>query len=272
MSKFDGVLICTDLDGTIYKNDKTISAENKQAIEYFKSEGGLFTFITGRMPHYSQNAYSLIEPNVPYGCANGGGLYDGEKGEYIWTLELPKTALELVEFIDEKFASVGIIVSTFKNSYFSKESDASVNYRRVTNLPNLVCNYRDIKEPISKILFATESGEDIAKIQEALKEHKRYNEFDYILSERILFEILPKGASKGLVLKKLVEHLNVKNLKTVAIGDYDNDVSMLRTADVGVAVANASKNALLSADVITVSNEEHAIARIIQDIENGKLF
>ena len=44
MGKFDGILICTDLDGTLYKNDKTISEENKEAIEYFKREGGYFTF------------------------------------------------------------------------------------------------------------------------------------------------------------------------------------------------------------------------------------
>ena len=51
MGKFDGILICTDLDGTLYKNDKTISEKNKAAIEYFKREGGSFTFVTGRLPY-----------------------------------------------------------------------------------------------------------------------------------------------------------------------------------------------------------------------------
>jgi hydroxymethylpyrimidine pyrophosphatase-like HAD family hydrolase len=84
VGKFDGILICTDLDGTLYKNDKTISKENKEAIEYFKREGGYFTFITGRMPYYSLNAYNAINPNVPFGCVNGGGLYDGQNRRYIW--------------------------------------------------------------------------------------------------------------------------------------------------------------------------------------------
>ncbi|MBQ3226919.1 MAG: HAD hydrolase family protein, partial [Clostridia bacterium] len=52
MGKFDGVLICTDLDGTLLKKDKTISEENLKAIEYFKREGGFFTIVTGRMPFY----------------------------------------------------------------------------------------------------------------------------------------------------------------------------------------------------------------------------
>ena len=63
MGKFDGILLCTDLDGTLFSSDGSLSAENKEAIEYFKREGGYFTFITGRLPHYSNNAYENIIPN-----------------------------------------------------------------------------------------------------------------------------------------------------------------------------------------------------------------
>ena len=99
MKKFDKILICTDLDGTLYRNDKTISWKNKEAIEYFKSEGGSFTFITGRLPYYSVDAFKAVEPNVPFGCVNGGGVYDGKSKQYIWTQELPKEALKLVRYI-----------------------------------------------------------------------------------------------------------------------------------------------------------------------------
>ena len=53
MAKFDGILICTDLDGTLLKKDKTVSRENLDAIEYFKANGGYFTYVTGRMPFFS---------------------------------------------------------------------------------------------------------------------------------------------------------------------------------------------------------------------------
>ena len=93
--------------------------------------------------------------------------------------------------------------------------------------------------------------------------------FDFIRSERTLYEILPKGISKAVALKKLSEILNIN--KTVAIGDYNNDVEMIKTATVGVAVENACEAAKVVADVITVNHEEHAIAKIIQDIELGKI-
>ena len=84
MGKFDGILICTDLDGTLYKNDKTISAENKSAIEYFKNEGGYFTFITGRIAAGAKIVNDIIKANAPCGCVNGGGIYDYRTEKLLW--------------------------------------------------------------------------------------------------------------------------------------------------------------------------------------------
>jgi hydroxymethylpyrimidine pyrophosphatase-like HAD family hydrolase len=60
--------------------------------------------------------------------------------------------------------------------------------------------------------------------------------------------------------------------RTVAIGDYNNDVSMIKAAGVGIAVANAVEEAKAAADRITVSNEESAIAKVIEEIERGEII
>lgn len=271
MGKFDGILICTDLDGTIYTRDKTVSRENKEAIEYFKREGGYFTFITGRLPQYSQNAYELIEPNAPYGCVNGGGVYDGVAKKYVWTLPLDKEIGKLVHFAYDSFGSIGLQVCTFDNTYFMRDNDANVRFRRITGVPNIEKHYDEVKEPVAKIMFATLDENEILRLDKALKSHELADGFEFVRSERTLYEILPKGSNKGLALHKLVEYLGVDPKKTVAIGDYDNDIGMLKTAGVGIAVANATQAAKAAADIITVSNEEHAIAQVIYDIENGKI-
>ena len=270
MGKFDGVLICTDLDGTLYRHDKTISRENKEAIDFFKREGGLFTFITGRLPYYSTDAHNAVEPNIAYGCCNGAGLYDGEKNEYIWTCERSTLAMELIQTVDERLPSVGIQVCGFEHTYFSKYNEAMRRFRELAKLPNLVCGYRDVAEPFGKIIFASDSDDEIIEIEKTLRDHPLSSNFEFVRSERTLFEILPKGVNKGLALTKLVEHMNLDIKKSFAIGDYDNDIGMFRAARFGIAVANASKKARDAADYVTVSNEEHAIARVICDIESGK--
>ena len=76
MGKFNGYLIGSDLDGTLLRKDKSISDENKAAIEYFKSEGGIFTFFTGRLPIGARPVLDMITPNGYVGCANGAGIFD----------------------------------------------------------------------------------------------------------------------------------------------------------------------------------------------------
>ena len=269
MGKFDGILMCTDLDGTLLKNDKTISRENIEAIEYFKREGGYFTFVTGRMPFYVSYIFDAINPNVPFGCINGGGLYDGSKGEYVWTEVMPESVLELVKCIDDNFDEVGIQVNTFCKTYFSKENDTMKRFRKTTGLENLVCHYNDVKEPIAKILFGSENSSDIENLEKMLKSHPMADGFDFIRSSRSLFEILPKGIGKGTAFLKLRDYLNIDSGKTVAIGDYNNDISMFKVARIGIAVSNACAVAKAEADFVTVSNEEHAIAKVICDLESG---
>ncbi len=270
MGRFDGILICTDIDGTLLKNDKTISDENKKAIEFFKDNGGIFTFITGRMPFFVSDIYNGVMPNAPIGCVNGGGLYDYPEQKYIWTSSMPDGVNELVECIDENFPDIGIQVNTFYKTYFCKENKTMENFRKATNLPNLVCRYKEVSEPIAKIIFGSENDDEILRIKEMLMSHPLSKDFDFIRSEKTLFEILPKGIGKGTAIEKLTQYLNLDINKTVAIGDYNNDISMFNVAKIGIAVSNACKEAKEAADYITVSNEENAIAKVICDLDSGK--
>lgn len=272
MGKFDGYLICTDLDGTLLRGDQTVSPENREAIEYFKAEGGLFTFVTGRLPYYAVKTYELVRPNCPIGCINGGGVYDYVEGRYIWNQELDMAAVELVRMIDASFPNVGIQMACFEKTYFSKDNDTLVRFRELTKLPNLYAPYDAIPDPVGKVIFGSFHDEEIRAVEKALRSHPLAKDFDFVRSDATLFEILPKGIGKGNAIKKLVEHLGINPDKTIAVGDYNNDISMFRAVKMGVAVANACPEALEAADMVTVSNEEHAIARIIYDLEEGKLL
>ena len=137
MKKFEGILICTDLDGTLLRNDKTISKENKEAIEYFKSEGGRFTFITGRVPSSALPIYEAVHPNAPIGCFNGAGVYDYETDTFVHFNELPEESLVLTEMIDRELPEVGIQLNTSRNVYFCKENYAQKHFRAETGLPQI---------------------------------------------------------------------------------------------------------------------------------------
>ena len=239
---------------------------------YFKENGGLFTFITGRMPYYSSSIYRMIEPNAPFGCINGGGLYDHKKEEYVWHApDFDAEVFDIVESVERCVPEIGIQMVGYDNTYFSRVNDATERFRLRTGVPDIKMHYRDVTESIAKIVFADYDQENINKTEAVIKAHPLYGNYSYIQSEQTLYEILPKGVDKGTVLLKMAEVLGIDRSKTVAVGDYDNDIAMIKEAGVGIAVANASPDAKAVAKYVTVSNEEHAIARIISDIENGNI-
>ena len=270
MKKFEGMLFCTDLDGTLYSNDKSVSKENLEAIKYFKSEGGLFTFITGRVPKTSKEMCNTIKPNAPIGCFNGGAIYDAKNEKYLWNMTLPREMLELVRAVDEKFPEISIQLNTEQEVCFNKDCRSMQWFCSVTGLPGNVCHYEDVREPVLKVVFSLTEVEQMEALKDVLHSHPKAPMFDFIRSELNLYEILPKGVSKGGALCKMAELLGIDIKKTVAVGDYDNDISMIQKAGLGFAVANAVDGAKAVADHVTVGNDEHAIAAIIHGIESGK--
>lgn len=270
MKKFDGILFVSDLDDTLLTDDKKISAENRKAIEYFESEGGKFSFITGRIPLGAKPILDQLTPNIPFGCINGGGIYDTFEKEYVWKLTLDKNYMELLDYVRNEFPTVGIEVCTFDGSYFCHKNELIEVHRIIEQFPDRRCHYNDITEPVAKVLLVDEE-ELIPSLMEGLSKQNISSRFDFVRSTSQYYEIVPKGASKGNALLKLADILDINPAKTISIGDNDNDVSMLKAAKLGFAVSNASHNAKTCADYITVSNNEHAIAKVIEDLDNKKI-
>lgn len=271
MRRFEGILLCTDLDGTLLDDDYAVSEENLSAIRYFQKKGGLFTFVTGRMPFFVTHIYQRVEPNAPFGCINGGGIYDHRTGKYLWRQELPQTALTLAREVIDAFPEIGLQVNTFERIYFCRENNVMEGFRRITGVPNSPMALEDVDAPMAKLVFGEADPAIMTRLQIFLAEHPSAKEFDFIHSERTLYELLPKGVSKGTLITKMAELLKIDPRRTVAVGDYYNDVPMIRAAGLGIAVANACPEARQAADVITVSNREHAIAAVIDGLERGKL-
>lgn len=271
MGKFDGILICTDLDGTLLKSDKSISDEVKKKIEYFMSEGGYFTIMTGRAPQTTQKIADEIKINCPYGCTNGGGLYDHDKGKYVRVTYLADGYKEIVKYVQDNIDGIGYQVTSEDIIYFCRENDAMEKYRQRTGAENIRGNLDDIGKGAVKVVFGDTDSGRMDRIENMAKSHPYADRFDFVRTEKTLFEILPKDVNKGKALKMLSEYLGIDIKNTVAVGDYTNDVEMIKNAGVGVAVENANEDAKTAADYITVSNEEDAIARVIDDIESCKI-
>ena len=173
--------------------------------------------------------------------------------------------------MDEKLPEIGIQLNTEKEIYFNKDNPTMTWFRQVTGLPMISCHFEAVQEPVLKVVFGHEEDEQILALRDLLNHHPDAARYDVIRSERTLYEILPKGASKGMVLGKMAELLGISPDKTIAVGDYNNDISMVKAAKVGFAVANAVPEVKAVADYLTVSNDESAIAAIVDMLDRREI-
>ena len=119
----------------------------------------------------------------------------------------------------------------------------------------------------------TNRKEAALELMQAVKAHPLAERFDFVQSAPPYYEILPKGVSKGSVLLRLADLLGISRSRTVAVGDNNNDLSMLQAAALGVAVANATSQAKAAADLVLEStNEEDAVAELICRLEEHLPF
>lgn len=252
MGKFEGVLLMSDFDGTLaYKG--SVSRENCEAIRYFQSEGGLFALSSGRPPQLLAKWKDFFVPNTWSALLNGAVLYDYERDRTLFRGP-----------VDADFYDLLLAVMRACPRYEAVHIFWEAHHETFPN-----------GEGLDRALF---SGQPIYKavfhIPEACSD-------DYIERVRSIagdryiairswvtgLEIQKRGTGKDDAVRRLKKELGDLARLTVAVGDYENDLEMIRAADIGYAVGNAMPAVKAVADRITVPCGEHAIAHIIAELE-----
>ena len=90
------------------------------------------------------------------------------------------------------------------------------------------------------------------------------NYIDVFRSAPFFIELVPKGIDKAQSLVRLLTQLELTPKDMIAFGDGYNDLSMLKLAGIGVAMANAAPEVRAEADYVTLSNEEDGVAAAIE--------
>ena len=260
MGKFDGYLICSDFDGTIYVNGK-ISKENIEAIEYFQSEGGYFTFASGRnYEMFTEGAASVITPNAPIISYNGALIIsiDGKTVYYKGRITKDQ-ALDALSVYDSgsRIVSFDANGSTRSGRYTFDENDTPESREKFIE---------ELGLPLIKMLARMDKEGTDETYAQVKKDYS--DRFNITRSWKYGIEFNDIHDSKGRAAKWLKNRLGCHTL--VCVGDYDNDIDMVKAADIGYCVGGGTESLKSVADRITVPAEENAIAVIISDLSAGK--
>ena len=246
---FKGYLICSDVDGT-FRNHNDIKP-NMDAVKFFTDNGGKFTFATGRTAeHLKTTGYDSII-NAPACVCNGGIVYDYETDKVIYEKRLDFTVGEFIDIINkltDKIIRFDIFNSHIGEHYIYEDfTDISDDIRELKSI-KLLCVFKDGK-------YADEFKERCTKLP--------FFKNTYIgKSWEIGVEFNSYKGTKGEAAKYIKEYLS--DIHTlIGVGDYENDIPLLESSDIGVSVDNAIDDVKKISKLTVKACNESGIADLI---------
>ncbi len=232
------ILVISDLDNTLLTVKEGIPQFNIEMIEKFQMHGGRFTIATGRSVAAIAPVLRKITLNAPAITYNGGVIWDFNKNKFLHREILSNSAKDVVIKILKKFPELGceIMGENFR-IYLIRENQYTYEHLSDEKLSYTVKDLEDIKVKWIKVLFA--GNPEIQTKVEDYANSLGVTDIKCVRSHHLYFEILPLGVSKGAALKNLCKKIDLNINNTIAIGDYYNDVEILKVAGLSVAVDNA---------------------------------
>jgi Cof subfamily protein (haloacid dehalogenase superfamily) len=263
-------MLASDLDGTLLRSDGTVSARNRAALHAAFDAGLLVAFVTGRPPRWlDEIADATGHLGVAVG-ANGAVLYDLAAEQIISSHALaPPELAALTGELRAAFPEVQFAVEygysfAAEPGYVHDWAINPVTDRRGQPIaPPVVADLASIISRPGVKLLAKDRGADADEFMASV---------DALLAGRAsvthsstfgLLEIAAAGVTKATGLAELAASHGIAPDEVAAIGDMPNDVPMLEWAGASYAVANAHPAALAAADEVLGSNDDDAVAGLI---------
>ena len=280
--KFKDKLIVSDIDGTFFNSKSQVVPRNLEAVEYFKRNGGRFTIATGRVPESMGRLAPYIETlaNSPVICCNGAVSYDFVNHIRTGDVTIDSVrASELIHLVERDFPAIGIRISSRTgyliprlNDYIVRELADHVERLKADDMYHVGEREELTPEGWTRVAFCAASDE-LDRLRAAVEgEYSKYFSFSKASAE--IYEFQDGSATKGTAIDKLRRYLissgaASESLCVYAVGDYENDLDMLRRCDIPACPSNAIPAVKDIAKIQLCFCDDGAIADLIEKIEAG---
>lgn len=232
-------LLVTDLDGTLLPTGTEISRENIEAAQKAVAAGVTVTIATGRMYRAALPVARNLGVDAPIITYNGA-LIRTVSGKTLYSSFLaPELIAEVVDFVEKQ----GWYLQSYSQDQllYPEYCNHARDYEAAQLVQGEAVGWQGMKsrnEEVTKLLSVTDSPEETERRIAILNEHFG-DRLSVVRSAARYAEIVNKGVSKASGIQKLAEVLGVEISETMAIGDAENDISMLKAVGLSVAMGNA---------------------------------
>jgi Cof subfamily protein (haloacid dehalogenase superfamily) len=258
-----------DIDGTLINRAGDISAADRQALARVIEGGIRVSLSTGRVGQACRKVIELLSLDGYHVFADGALVADSQSDREIYVEPIPRELVqEIVEFVHGHEMRIDLYSS---RQFFAEQEDWTTDIRRkffgleptITDLGNVWRSERIIKGTL--VVYSP------AEKAQAKRFHRHFNDrlnFSWTMTPAYpgvdFINVISQEVSKGRALEELASFLGIELSEVIAIGNGDNDVSLLSTAGLGIAMGNSPDGLKAVADHVVPDVEHSGVAVAVE--------
>ena len=266
MGKYKAISL--DLDGTLMDSNKQLPDVNREAL-WKAIDNGVAVILASGRPLFGvlpvAEKLELKERGGYVLAYNGGNIWDCKNEKLIYSKTVPQECVPDICKVARKYDVSPltyykdlVISERAEDEYVLKEAFCnSAKVMQIDDIPAFV-DYPEAKillvGPHEKLLPAKAELEQLYP-----------DILDLFFSEDYFLEVVPKNVGKDISLNELLRQIGIEQSELIACGDGMNDISMIKYAGLGVAMANAEEEVKAAANYVTLSNEEDGVAVVVEN-------
>lgn len=254
-------IIFTDLDGTLLNKNHQVSPKNKNSIRQALQQGHKIVIASGR-PLASVKLLARELELDGKGCfaiaSNGAVLYDCEREQILRQNTIPRQCL-LPMFRSAHQDNLHIHTYTATHVICEEDRPEIHWYEKEIRVPALIVD--DVRkyvtfDPVKILVLNLENKQRLIDFQQKMLPYTA-DKMETLFSSNFILEYFPLGASKGNSVKELCQLLKLPLESSIAVGDAENDISMIEAAHIGCCMKNGFDNVKQRADYVTKADNNH---------------
>lgn len=258
-------LICSDVDGTLVPDGTSqLNTELYDIILRLKEKGIHFAAASGRQVISLEKLFAPIRDQIFYLAENGA--YIGCYGRELFTRSMDGQEIrQMIRDIHEHMPDCDIMLSGPRKAYTDSGNPVFLKL--------LLEGYRYALDQVESLEYLEGNFIKLAVYREDIpQEYLTFlrgrwgTKYKIITSGDMWIDIMDIHANKGLAVKELQESLSVAPEETMAFGDQQNDIEMLKQAYYSYAVANALPETQAAARFITDSSTDDGVLKVLKEL------
>ena len=252
-------LVAIDLDGTLLNAAKQVSEQTVQAIACLPGRGVRVVIATARPPRSVRAIYQRLGLDTYQINYNGALIWDEPRREAVFHRPMSgELVRELIAYGRSVYADLLVSCEVMDRWYTDRHDPQYTTETGRMFKPDVICDVDGMcAQPVTKLMFL--GHPELITELEPLFDGPLKEKITAVRADADLLQIMDRRVSKGVALTRIAEHYGVPMEQVMAIGDAPNDVGMLQSAGVAIAVDNAHERVKQVAHWVAPSNNDHGV-------------